>query len=471
MAAAMVLVGCTGGSVGSSADDFRSSVDLRMVELMERYQVPGAAVAILADGDLAFVRTYGMARGTDEPMTREAVNHVGSISKPVTAWGVMTLVEDGAIDLDAPVSAYLETWQFPDDDPRYREITVRQLLDHTSGLTTGTIGIHYEPDGDVPSLRETLSAETALVRDPGSGFAYSNVGFNLLELLVEEVSGESFESYMKREVLAPLGMESATFAWDSSFDPLIPYGHDLDGFVVAPYVYPEKGSGGLFATIDDIASFVAASMLNGPEPGRGVIGEATLRAMYEPSSEVSGIYRVVTAGYGLGYFVEALQSGPRAVWHGGQGHGWMTHFHAIPESGDGIVILTNSQRSWPLFSEILGDWARWMDTGPVGMNRIGTITAWVMAVVVVLGMAVAAQLARVSVGLVTGGRAFAVPSTRTTIVLVLSALPVLVAAAIWIGDPLYVRAVFPLVWPWVGVTLFGTVAALLLTATTASTRR
>lgn len=460
--AVAILAGCSSAPIAGGSEAFTAHLDDLMPRLMDRYGVPGAALAVIRPSEEPIVRTYGLAKVPGRPMTRNAMDHVGSISKPVTAWGVMSLAEAGRIDLDARVTRYLTSWRLP-DDPRVLEITVRQLLNHTAGLAIGTIGVHYEPGGVMPSLRSSLSAEVAFDRDPGTGFGYSNVGFNLLELLVEEVTGEAFADYMQREVLTPLGMASATYAWSRSFHALIPHGYDLDGSEVPPYVYPEKGSGGLFATIDDIAAFVSATMSMAEG---GVLGAATLQAMLQPSTEVEGIYRVVTSEYGLGYFVETLPGGERAVWHGGQGHGWMTHFHAIPATGDGIVILTNSQRSWPLFSEVLRDWSQWVGVGPVGMSRIGTITGWAAAAVVVLGLILVARLGRVARDLATGRRRPASPSWWKV---AFGLLPAAAALFLWGGDPLYLRAVFPLLWPWFGVVSFGAAAVALVDAVSART--
>ena len=120
-------------------------------------------------------------------------------------------------------------------------------------MPLGAIGEEYAPQNDMPSLRDYLTREARLIREPGSGFLYSNTGFNLLELLIEEVTGRDFSEYMADEVLIPLGMHHSSFAWNETFGPAIATGHELQGTAVPPHVYPAKASGGLFTDVEDMA--------------------------------------------------------------------------------------------------------------------------------------------------------------------------------------------------------------------------
>lgn len=453
---------------GLPVESFGAHLDVRVTELLERYEVPGASVAVIKDGVPVWSGAYGWADvDGGRPMTLSAVDHVGSITKSVTAWGVMVLVERGVIGLDDPVTRHLTNWTFPESGASPDKITIRQLLNHTSGLPLGTIGTHYPPGSDhLPSLRENLSAEAQVHREPGSAFEYSNVGFNLLELLIEEVTGDTFSDYMVRHVLGPLGMDRATFTWSEQLEAAIPLGYDLEQNPVSPYVYPEKGSGGLFAGLDDIARFVAAG-LPGPEPpGRHVLAPETVALMYEPGAGIGGIYRLVAPAYGLGYFAETLPGGEPAVWHGGQGHGWMTHFHALPETGAGIVVLTNSQRSWPFIAEILTDWAEWNGAGAVGMTNILRATTALQAVLAIAGTLLLWQSVRIGLGVWSGRRrVWLRPLSWFQIAQLGSALAIggLLEWAVR-QDYLFVASVFPTNTAWLAVTLIWAIAVLVASA-------
>ncbi|VAX20440.1 D-alanyl-D-alanine carboxypeptidase [hydrothermal vent metagenome] len=352
-----------------SLETFTAYLNESIPEIISEYDVPGICIGLINNGKPVWSGAYGFANlEHGERMNVNAVFRVESISKSVTAWGVMKLVEKGLIDLDAPLETYLGEWQFPESEYSGNRITLRQLLSHTAGMPLGTIGMEYPPDGKVPSLRETLSREAIINSEPDKKFSYSNTGFNLLELIIEEVTGRSFAEYMKEEILLPLGMSESSFEWNESYRSLLPKGYDLNEKEVAAYVYPSKASGGLFSTVEDIARFVSAGTF-GTLYDSTIVKRKNVLKMYSPHVKIPGIFSVVADAYGFGHFIEELSNG-RAVWHGGQGHGWMSHFHLLPESGEGIVILTNSQRSWPVIAEILNNWARWKGLGSLKMGRI-----------------------------------------------------------------------------------------------------
>jgi CubicO group peptidase (beta-lactamase class C family) len=406
----LVVCGCSRSpeKTSDSLTTFTKHLDEELPRLMKQYNVPGVSMALIRNGDVVWTGAYGYADvERHQEMTVDSVCRVESISKSVTAWGVMRLVEQGLIDLDAPVQQYLSDWELPESKYPITDITVRGLLSGSAGFSLGHFGDEYPPGGQMPSLRETLSAEVEIIREPGSAFIYSNSSFHLLELVIEEVTGRDYAEYMAEEVLIPLGMDKATFSWHESLRPVVPTGYDLRSNPVPVYVYPAKSSGGLFAGVADIARFVSAGMTGSYYRDTGVLSEEGIRQIHSPEVEISGVYAAVSDSYGLGHFIEELPEGSRAVWHGGQGHGWMTHFHAVPESGDGIVILSNSQRSWPMMARVLNDWAAWSGFRSVGMGRItlGVKAMWVLiSLTAVFSLRQVYQLAR---GLRNSSRRFA----------------------------------------------------------------
>jgi len=451
-----------------SPDIFTEYLDGRIPRLMNQYGIPGASVALVRDGDLAWSKAYGYADLEHErKMTADAVCRAESISKSVTAWGVMRLVEQGRIDLDAPVQQYLGDLELADDAGQ--EVTIRRLLSQSAGMPLGPIGVEveYEPQSDMPSLRDYLAKETRLVREPGSGFLYSNVGFNMLELVIEEVTGRDFPAYMADEVLAPLGMHRSSFAWNETLRPLIPMGYEQQGTPVPPYVYPVYASGGLLASVEDIARFVSAEM-TGSYYGNAVLEQEGIRKLHAPEVDVSDIYGVVADSYGLGHFIENLPGGRQAVWHGGQGHGWMTHFHAVPESGDGIVILTNSERSWPFIAHVLSDWARWSGFESVKMGRIIYATIALRMLVGVVALVSLWQVYRLSRGLRSGNRRWAPLSTVSRNVRLLQAAMGIgvIAALAWSATQPYlmVVSIFPSTVGWAGGTFLVWAVIMVLSA-------
>ena len=353
----------------SSVTDFTDYLNERIPELMKQYDIPGVNIAIVKEGELIWSNAYGYANlETGSRMTIDTICRAESISKPVTAWGVMHLLEEGLIELDDPVMKHIDSWEMPETLYLAEKVTINKLLSHTAGMPLGTIGVHYPPGSDMPSLRSHLSSEAILYREPGKVFSYSNIGYNLLELMIEDVTERDFAEYMQDSVLSPLGMNKSSYEYNQEWSPAVPNGYDLEGKAIPVYVYPDKASGGLFCTVEDLARFVIAGMIGYSD--ETIIKNDNLEAMYTPTINSIDYYGLIFDSYGLGYFIEKVDGKELAVAHGGQGSGWMTHLVAIPRTGAGIVILSNSQRSWPFFGYILSDWVRWCGFGSIGMGKL-----------------------------------------------------------------------------------------------------
>jgi CubicO group peptidase (beta-lactamase class C family) len=426
-------------------DEFKALMDERIPALMKLYGIPGCNIALVKNNEVVWTEGYGYADvASGRALTTDTPMSVQSITKSVTVWGVMRLVEKGLIGLDAPVSQYLKSWQFPLTEYPAEKITVRQLLSHTSGMPLGDFTNIYSPGEAMPSNRDVMTGEAVLMREPGTGFSYSNTGYNLLEILIEDVTEQGFSEYIHTEVLLPLGMESAFLDIDTAANPYPPTGYNLRGEPVPVYLYPSMASGGLFATAYDIARFAVAGMQENP-----VLNGESIKLLYAPQSHKIGIYGLIFEAYGFGHYIEKLPNGMLSVSHGGQGNGIMTHWQAVPETGDAIVILTNSQRSWPFIACVLSDWAQWRGFPSVGMGRI----IWGHYVLcVVIGILVSATLLvllrpvstfhrqkRTGVRMLRAGTAF-----------------ILLGILIWCACQkyLFITSVFPILSVWFGGAAF-----------------
>ena len=172
---------------------FTGYLDTNIPKLMRRYGVPGVSIALVQDGQIVYTMAYGDADlDAGRKLTSDLPMRVQSISKSVTAWAILKLAEEGTLDLDKPVQSYLRGWRLPAADTPSGGITVRQLLCHTAGLPLGDVFALYAPEEPMPTLKESLTRSATLFQPPGKGFSYSNVGYNLLELLIEEVTGRDF---------------------------------------------------------------------------------------------------------------------------------------------------------------------------------------------------------------------------------------------------------------------------------------
>ena len=309
-------------------------------EALRRERVPGAAVAIVRSGQVAWVRGFGVADATGRVAVQpRTVFQVASVSKPVAAMGALRLVEQRRLDLDRP----LTLWRFPRSDHDPRGVTLRRLLSHTAGVSVpGYTG--HDPERPLPSTAASLAGDSAgagavrLEADPGSGYRYSGGGYTVAQLAVERATGAPFAAWMRRELLQPLGMRSSSFNQATANGALTARGHDREGRPMPTFRYAEQAAAGLYATAPDMARFVAA-LMPGPHdepPGRGVVSAATIRTMTTAAPATGG-------EYGLGFGIRTLSKGVRMVSHDGTNRGWRARIAAFPDRGWGIVVLTNGE--------------------------------------------------------------------------------------------------------------------------------
>jgi CubicO group peptidase (beta-lactamase class C family) len=335
------------------------------------FEVPGVAVALVRDGHLTWSKGYGQADTTrGVPVTSDTIFQVGSISKPVTAWGVMRLVQQGKLDLDAPVDRYLTRWHLPPGPFDAHGVTIRRLLNHSAGLNSQD----YSPIATrpLPSLEQSLSGESGgvnarrgsddvrITMTPGQQRSYSNGGYTLLQLAIEEVTGEPFAGYMQREVLDPLGMNHSSFRWRADQRSNMATGYDVDGRAVPRSALTEQAAGGLHTTVEDLAAFVAAGMTgpHGEPAGRGVLAPEGVAALFTRHRLPDG------STTSPGYEVQTLPDGTHAAGHGGKNIGWRAEFLILPDRREGIVVLTNSDRMDGILGLTEQAWGEWLGTGP-----------------------------------------------------------------------------------------------------------
>ncbi len=350
-------------------------LDDRIPELMNMYNIPGISVALIKDGDVVWSKGYGYQDlAKNKPVNSNTLFRAESITKSLTAWGVMNLVEQDYIELDGPLDKHLTSWQLPETKYAEEAVTIRQLLSHSSGITGGTdYGL---PGTERPPLEEGLAGEHSqyqakLVREPGSSFEYSNQGFIILELLVEDVTSKSYDDYIEELILDPLAMSNTTYNHGEEVQSRLATSYYLDGEPVPMHVYPFKTPGGLNSTAADLARFYAAGMdTEGQEKGRGILTAESVDMLYTPVIEPADFYAYGSDGVGLGYFIDYLETGEKAVFHGGEGAGSLGMAYAVPESGAGVVVLTNSKGSWPFLFTVLGEWAETSGFSRPAMSRL-----------------------------------------------------------------------------------------------------
>lgn len=355
------ITGCDGDPPeprpAAAPADLGAVFDALVPELVARSSVPGVQIAVIDQGAVAWHGSYGFADlQSSEPVTDRTLFNIGSVSKAVAAWGVMTLVDHRAdLELDSPVDGCLTRWHIPESDFDADGVTLRRLLSHTSGLSVlpASESFTYPPSlegilsksyGDFGRLRQ--------VREPGSSFEYNNGNYVLLELLIEESTDLGFAAHVQRTVLDPLGMEVSTYDPDSD---QLATPHDANKRPLSQeHADVGLASGGLYSTAMDLARLVAAAMRgpDGSEPGRGILRPETVALMIAPAEGTGG-------SYGLGYKMLPVSETLTLVGHEGTNPGWRATFMAAPEKGVGIVVLTNSDVGGSIVADLVCAWADW----------------------------------------------------------------------------------------------------------------
>jgi len=413
---ALFFAGChnrTPASPGNVAE-FTAQMDALVPRLLQKHRVAGTSIALVHNGEVVWAQGYGLADKINGiSVTLDTVFQAASISKPVSAWGVMRLVEEGKLNLDAPVERYLTRWHLPPSEFDHDGVTIRRLLSHSAGLSLhGYPG--FEPGQPLPTVEESLSGATGgagdvrVVQEPGLKFSYSGGGYTLLQLVVEEVTGETFAAYVQREILDALGMTNSNFECTSEPQPATAAAYDAHGQLLPNYLFMAKAAAGLCTTAPDLARFVAAGM-TGPhgEPiGRGVLSPDTLTLMFSPVVETGVAYRLFDSeAYGLGYGVETLPSGTRLVSHGGSHRGWRSQFAALPEKGEGIIILTNSDRGSEIITDIMCAWGAWVGEGTPRRGRsFQTLRTAMFVLAAILGLGLVVRVWRLLAQIRSGRR-------------------------------------------------------------------
>jgi N-acyl-D-amino-acid deacylase len=328
------------------------SFDQNITDLMRKYAIPGGAVAVMRDGKLVYARGFGYADVENKtPVQPDALFRVASVSKTITSAAIMKLVEEGKLKLDdrvAPFIAHLTPAPGANVDPRWEQITIRHLLNHTGGWDRTKPNGGFDPI-DRPAIAAAAvnapapaSAET-LIRymkgmpldfDPGEKFAYSNFGYIILGRVIERVSGMPYKDYVRARVLQPVGANRTQQGKSRMRDALadevkyyMPWEPGLGMTVLVPSVFPGEGTvpfnyGGFHLEAGDASGAWVSSTIDLLRFLAGVDGRSNRPDILSAGlvAEMTGSGATVCASgacyYAAGWFVRPTQ-GDASWWHGG----------------------------------------------------------------------------------------------------------------------------------------------------------
>ncbi len=313
-----------------------AQIDRFLIAQLKDSAIPGAAVAVTRGNRVLLVRGYGHD-STDIPVSGDSLFRIASLSKSFTALAVMQLVDAGLVDLDDPVEQHLPAFKMA--DPRAGQVTVRELLDHTSGITDALVADLSRVQPSNPKEATTSLRSARLATAPGTTYSYANPNYQVAARLVEVLSGEPFDAYLNRHIFEPAGMSATTStATDDQPVPgltaghLIAYGH---AFTAPAYGLYTTGDGGVVSSAADMARWLIVHTNRGrTADGTPIVSGRGLRLLHTPSAPKSG--------YALGWGTHGPASDPTRVEHSGNLFRFTSEQALWPASGYGVVLLFNS---------------------------------------------------------------------------------------------------------------------------------
>jgi CubicO group peptidase (beta-lactamase class C family) len=337
---------------------------MELSQRMKHYKVPGINAAFIYQEELAWAKGFGvMEAGSEKPVTVETIFQAGSISKIVTAMVAVHLVEAGLLDLDADANDFLRSWKIPKSkytqarlDGVQPKVTLRGLLSHSAGL-----GIHgypgYPAGRELPTLQQILNGESPanskpvrVVQVPGKAYKYSGGGYLVVQQMIEDVTGRPLAALAQESIFDKLGMASSTFdaRLPDAFLPRAATAHRRTGELVPGkwHTYPEQAAASLWSTPSDLARLMIEVLKSLKNESNLVLSSEMTRQMLTPQANIG-------VGWDCGLALNTInKDGLTRIGH----PGWNEGFHSImlgcPETGQGIIWMTNGENGRRLGWEV-----------------------------------------------------------------------------------------------------------------------
>lgn len=303
--------------------------------LMKQADVPGMSVALIQNGKLVWSDVFGVKNAeTREPVTQDTIFEAASLSKPVVAYTVLKLIDEGKMDLDTPLNKYLGNNYDVGDNPRLNFITARRILSHTSGF---------------PNWRSPKGSKKLVIYfEPGEKFLYSGEGIIYISKVVEKITQMKFEAYVEKAVFKPLEMNDSSFVWQDRFADKKAYNHDSLGELVGRDEEKElNAAASMLTTADDYAKFVIAVL-----EGRDL--KSTTKKQMFTSQILIDPENSKNLFWGLGFGMEETDY-DKTFWHWGDNGNTKAFVMASNTTKDGIVFFANGANGLSFINELVED--------------------------------------------------------------------------------------------------------------------
>jgi CubicO group peptidase (beta-lactamase class C family) len=328
-----------------------AAIERFVQEEMAAQRIPGLALGIVKDDRIAYMRGFGKADDSGRAVTPRTPFIIGSLSKSFTALAIMQLVEARRVELDAPVQRYLPWFRVADEEASAK-ITVRHLLNQTSGLSTKT-GRSFQGSGDTSdgalekAVRKLSTAE--LTAPVGAKHQYSTINYSVLGLIVQTVSGQPYETYIQKRIFGPLEMRQSFTSEAAAQSHGLATGHNYwfgrPRVADVPYNRGLIPAGYLISSAEDMTHYLIAHLNDGHYGRTAVLSPSGIAELHRPAVPTPA----ADTSYGMGWFVGPVNGIP-AVFHQGETFTYHANVVLVPRSKQGVVALMNAENSLDLFT-------------------------------------------------------------------------------------------------------------------------
>ena len=348
-----------------------------LADRMKSNHVNGVSIALIKDYKIEWAKGYGWADSAEQrPVTTNTLFQAGSISKSLNGVGILKLVQEGKLNLYSDINIYLKSWKFPYDSlSKGKKITMANLLSHTAGLTVhGFDG--YEKGDTIPTLIQILNGEKPAnnkairsMYEPSLRSQYSGGGTTISQLILQDVTGQPYDTYMWNNVLSPMRMSNSFYTQPPPADKenLLATGYYNDGAAVKGkyHIYPEQAAAGLWTNPTDLAKYIIETQLSLQGKSNKVLSPETTRLRLTPYIDSSAA---------LGVFI--IKKGNEKYFnHDGSDEGFVAAYYGSMENGNGAVVMANTD-NWSLLSEVINSLAavyNWKDFYTPKIKKVVTV--------------------------------------------------------------------------------------------------
>ncbi len=327
-------------AIGSPAfESVKASIQRRLTQ----DGVPSLAVAVARHGKIIWEGGYGWAdREKRIAATEHTMYSLASISKPITATGLMVLVERGQVDLDQPINDYLGWGKLNGRAFDASKATVRLVASHRAGLPLHYQFFYADEPYPKPTMDETIRRYGNLVTPPGERYQYSNLGFGIIDYVIARVSGMTYPDFMRQEVFVPLGMTHTSVDIGPGLEPYAATRYAADGSPIPFYDFDHPGASAIFSSAHDLVRFGMFHLKDKLPEQKAILTEADRDAMHAPTGPTGP-----NSGYGIGWASNTNDKGLQTISHTGGMGGVSTTLILLPQYDAVVTVLCNSASAAP----------------------------------------------------------------------------------------------------------------------------